>query len=45
MRNEITGWEDAGIQRCGNYGRQKAFKRIEGYEPGFEEFDAETVPF
>ena len=41
MRNEISGWEYAGNQRCGNYGLQKAFKRIDS----FEEFDVEKVPF
>jgi len=45
MRNEISGWEFAGNQRCGNYGLQKAFKRSGDYPPGFEEIDAETVPF
>ena len=45
MRNEISGWEFAGNQRCGNYGLQKAFKRSGDYPPGFEEIDGDSVPF
>ena len=45
MRNEITGWDFAGTQRCGNYGKQKAFQKVAGFEPQFEEFDADSVPF
>ena len=42
LRNEISGWEDAGLQRCGSYGIQKSFKRMDGFYPAS---DVEIVPF
>ena len=41
MRNEIRGWNSAGTQRCGKYGRQKSFQRDD-----FEEIPhGEELPF
>lgn len=45
MRNDIDGWVEAGVQRFTEYGRQRAYKRIEGRVlDGFTEDDG-GIPF
>jgi predicted P-loop ATPase len=44
MRNSISGWELVGMQRCGSYGVQRSYDRVQSFRQPTAE-DEKEIPF